>query len=185
MPRGDQTLAEFFNSVRLHDPPRVLMSDAWKSFPAWNLQPSHALSPQWGNQNKEQNFSESAYFCLFRGPHLNAARAEPSAVQLLDAAASPVWGAAKLGHLVHMSSHTFVRIGRWADAVTANVAAWRADVADAAACQSPYEPEHNTDMLVYAANMAGQVRTCLGSSVTSDDVPRLGYQTRQAHSGHF
>lgn len=52
-----------------------------------------------------------------------------------------------------------MRIGRWADAVAANVAAWRADVADAAACQSPYEPEHNTDMLVYAANMVGQVRT--------------------------
>lgn len=52
-----------------------------------------------------------------------------------------------------------MRIGRWADAVAANVAAWRTDVADAAACQSPYEPEHNTDMLVYAANMAGQVQT--------------------------
>ncbi len=76
---------------------------------------------------------------------------------MLDAEASPLWGTAKLGHLVHMPSHTFVRIGRWADAVTANVAAWHADVADAAACQSPYEPEHNTNMLVYAANMAGQV----------------------------
>ncbi|EIE23263.1 hypothetical protein COCSUDRAFT_47568 [Coccomyxa subellipsoidea C-169] len=93
-----------------------------------------------------------------RGPHLNAARAESSAARMLDAEASPLWGTAKLGHLVHMPSHTFVRIGRWADAVTANVAAWRADVADATACQSPYEPEHNTDMLIYAANMAGQYK---------------------------
>ena len=76
------------------------------------------------------------------------------------------WGAAAggpaakgpgLGHLLHMPSHTFVRIGRYHDAVAANVHAWRADVADASACQSPYEPEHNTDMLVYAANMGGEV----------------------------
>ncbi|BDA50251.1 hypothetical protein COCOBI_15-3800 [Coccomyxa sp. Obi] len=93
-----------------------------------------------------------------RGPHLNAVRAEASATVLHDEAVSPVWATKKLGHLAHMPSHTFVRIGRWADAVAANVAAWRADVADAAACQSPYEPEHNTDMLVYAANMAGQYK---------------------------
>jgi hypothetical protein len=75
-----------------------------------------------------------------------------------------VWGVG-LGHLLHMPSHTFVRIGRWHDAVTANVNAWRADEADARACQAPFEPEHNTDMLIYAANMGGEVpppppRTC-------------------------
>ena len=57
-----------------------------------------------------------------------------------------------------MPSHTFVRIGRHHDAVAANVHAWRADVADARHCQAPYEPEHNTNMLVYAANMGGEVR---------------------------
>ena len=100
-----------------------------------------------------------------RGAALSAARAEGSAAAMLAAEGGP-WGAAAggpaakgpgLGHLLHMPSHTFVRIGRYHDAVAANVHAWRADVADAAACQSPYEPEHNTDMLVYAANMGGEV----------------------------
>lgn len=107
----------------------------------------------WTKENKNQ----VVHWSVCRGPHLNAARAEQSAAVLHDEAVSQVWATKKLGHLAHMPSHTFVRIGRWADAVTANVAAWRADVADAAACQSPYEPEHNTDMLVHAANMAGQV----------------------------
>lgn len=93
---------------------------------------------------------------------MNAARAETSAVKMVGEAASPLLGAGLFGHLAHMPSHTFVRIGRWHDAVIANLAAHGADVADAEHCQSPYEPEHNTDMLVYAANMAGEVRALAG-----------------------
>ncbi len=46
---------------------------------------------------------------------------------------------------------------QWHNAVVSNVNAYNADVNDGAACMSPYEPEHNTDMLIYAANMAGEV----------------------------
>ena len=46
---------------------------------------------------------------------------------------------------------------QWHNAVVSNVNAYNSDVADGAACMSPYEPEHNTDMLIYAANMAGEV----------------------------
>ena len=45
---------------------------------------------------------------------------------------------------------------QWHNAVVSNVNAYNADVNDGAACMSPYEPEHNTDMLIYAANMAGE-----------------------------
>ena len=46
---------------------------------------------------------------------------------------------------------------QWHNAVVSNVNAYNSDVNDGAACMSPYEPEHNTDMLIYAANMAGEV----------------------------
>ena len=56
-----------------------------------------------------------------------------------------------------MPSHLFVRLGRYHDAAAANVAALAADRADSDACQQPYEPEHNAQMLIWAANMAGEV----------------------------
>jgi hypothetical protein len=50
------------------------------------------------------------------------------------------------------------RVGRWKDAVTANIRAYEADMAFTDNCMVAYGPEHNTDMLIYAANMAGLVR---------------------------
>ncbi len=82
-------------------------------------------------------------------------RAEASADRLL--AGSGPW-LQRFGHLLHMPSHLFVRLGRYADAAAANVAALAADRALSDACQAPYEPEHNAQMLVWAANMAGQAR---------------------------
>ena len=41
--------------------------------------------------------------------------------------------------------------------MTASQTAVATDTADAASCQAAYFPEHNADMLVYAANMGGQV----------------------------
>ena len=49
------------------------------------------------------------------------------------------------------------RVGRYHDAVVASVRAAEADVAMAHACLTPYAVEHNADMLIYAANMGGQV----------------------------
>ena len=46
---------------------------------------------------------------------------------------------------------------QWHNAVVSNVNAYNSDLNDGTACMSPYEPEHNTDMLIYAANMAGEV----------------------------
>ncbi len=50
------------------------------------------------------------------------------------------------------------RTGRWKDAVTANIRAYKADMELTKHCMVAYGPEHNTDMLIYAANMAGMVR---------------------------
>lgn len=60
-----------------------------------------------------------------------------------------------------MPSHIFVRLGRYHDAVVANEAAYASDVADAKNCQECYGPEHNTDMLIYAANLGGEVHWIL------------------------
>lgn len=50
-----------------------------------------------------------------------------------------------------------LRTGRWKDAVTANIRAYEADMEFTKHCMVAYGPEHNTDMLIYAANMAGMV----------------------------
>lgn len=49
------------------------------------------------------------------------------------------------------------RLGRYHDAAVSNVKAFNADLKLAQHCMEPYEPEHNTDMLIFAASMAGQV----------------------------
>ena len=52
------------------------------------------------------------------------------------------------------------RIGRYYDAAAANVKAFNADLFLAQHCMEPYEPEHNTDMLIFSATMAGEVLLC-------------------------
>lgn len=55
------------------------------------------------------------------------------------------------------SVRRYVRLGRWHDAVTSSQAAVAVDARDARLCQAAYFPEHNAQMLVYAANMGGEV----------------------------
>ncbi len=59
-------------------------------------------------------------------------------------------------HIQHMPSHTYNRVGRWGDAVRANLAAWHTDLrADADRAWAIY-PSHNLHMLLFAASMDGQ-----------------------------
>jgi tetratricopeptide (TPR) repeat protein len=59
-------------------------------------------------------------------------------------------------HINHMPSHTFNRIGRWADSVRGNTKAWHSDLkADIGEGFAIY-PEHNLHMLLFAASMDGQ-----------------------------
>lgn len=56
-----------------------------------------------------------------------------------------------------MASHTFVRLGRYHDGVMSNVRAFEADMEDSECCRRPYLPEHNLEMLIYAATSGGEV----------------------------
>jgi tetratricopeptide (TPR) repeat protein len=59
-------------------------------------------------------------------------------------------------HINHMPSHTFNRIGRWGDAVRANIMAWHSDLRSAGGGGFAIYPSHNLHMLLFAASMDGQ-----------------------------
>lgn len=62
--------------------------------------------------------------------------------------------------------------------MTANVRAYKADMEFTKHCMVAYGPEHNTDMLIYAANMAGMVCRCCPLSLQSS----LSSQQEHAHT---
>ncbi|MCG8374596.1 MAG: hypothetical protein MI700_13725 [Balneolales bacterium] len=59
-------------------------------------------------------------------------------------------------HINHMPSHTWNEIGRWGDAVTANIMAWHSDQKAAIGEGFAIYPSHNLHMLLFAASMDGQ-----------------------------
>ena len=73
------------------------------------------------------------------------------------------------GHLVHMPSHIYYRLGRWKDSMRVNVAGARADEAyikasgDRGLVRYGYYP-HNVHFLVTSAQMAGDMKTAITES---------------------
>ncbi|GBF99344.1 hypothetical protein Rsub_11756 [Raphidocelis subcapitata] len=63
------------------------------------------------------------------------------------------------GHLLHMPSHIYLRLGHYSQAVASNRRAYDLDVSRAPQCTVPYLPEHNLGVLVYAASMGGMRHT--------------------------
>lgn len=63
------------------------------------------------------------------------------------------------GHLLHMPSHTYLRVGHYKTAVECNQRAYNFDSSHSTHCIAPYLPEHNVNMLIYAASMAGMMHT--------------------------
>ena len=59
-------------------------------------------------------------------------------------------------HINHMPSHTFNRVGRWGDAVRANIQAWHSDLKAEIDEGFAIYPSHNLHMLLFAASMDGQ-----------------------------
>lgn len=59
-------------------------------------------------------------------------------------------------HMNHMPSHTWAEIGRWGDAVRANIMAWHSDQKEAVGEGFAIYPSHNLHMLAFAASMDGQ-----------------------------
>lgn len=86
-----------------------------------------------------------------------AGRGEPSADRLTG---QGPWSHSQ-GHLMHMASHTFVRLGRYHDGIQSNVRAFAADLEDVKQCREPYLPEHNLEMLIYSATLGGEVGQAL------------------------
>lgn len=71
-------------------------------------------------------------------------------------------------HINHMPSHTWNEIGRWGDAVRANIMAWHSDQKAAIGEGFAIYPSHNLHMLAFAASMDGQsgVATQAGRNYT-------------------
>jgi len=59
-------------------------------------------------------------------------------------------------HINHMPSHTYNRVGRWGDAVRANIQAWHSDLAAEDGEGFAIYPSHNLHMLLFAASFDGQ-----------------------------
>jgi tetratricopeptide (TPR) repeat protein len=59
-------------------------------------------------------------------------------------------------HINHMPSHTYNRIGRWGDAVQANLQAWHSDLKAAIGEGFAIYPSHNLHMLLFSASFDGQ-----------------------------
>lgn len=59
-------------------------------------------------------------------------------------------------HINHMPSHTWNEVGRWNDAVRANIQAWHSDQKAAIGKGFAIYPSHNLHMLLFAASMDGQ-----------------------------
>ncbi len=59
-------------------------------------------------------------------------------------------------HINHMPSHTFNRVGRWADAVRANLDAWHSDQKAEIGEGFAIYPSHNLHMLLFSASYGGQ-----------------------------
>lgn len=59
-------------------------------------------------------------------------------------------------HINHMPSHTWNEIGRWGDAVRANIMAWHSDLKASVGEGFAIYPSHNLHMLLFAGSMDGQ-----------------------------
>lgn len=59
-------------------------------------------------------------------------------------------------HINHMPSHTWNEIGRWGDAVRANIQAWHSDQKEVIGEGFAIYPSHNLHMLLFAGSMDGQ-----------------------------
>ncbi|MBX3484733.1 hypothetical protein [Phenylobacterium sp.] len=113
-------------------------------------------------------------------------RAEPAADRLLKL----MPGA---GHIVHMPSHIYYRVGRYADAAAANEVAATADERYIAACRAQgFYPAayygHNIHFLWTSAEMEGRYQAALDASrrlVKAVDAPNLARQMSVAELYNF
>jgi tetratricopeptide (TPR) repeat protein len=108
--------------------------------------------------------------------HLTELPFPESAAQSGDALAPLMPGA---GHVVHMPSHAYVRVGRYFDAAVANMKAIRADEGYISQCYSQgnyplgYYP-HNIHFLWYAATVMGDSKTAIAAAKKTSEKVAAG-----------
>lgn len=113
-------------------------------------------------------------------------RAEPAADRLLKLMPNA-------GHVVHMPSHIYYRVGRYADAAAANEAAAQVDEDYIAACKAQgFYPAgyygHNIHFLWTSAEMEGRYEAAIAASrrlVKAVDAPNLSKQMSIAELYNF
>jgi tetratricopeptide (TPR) repeat protein len=113
-------------------------------------------------------------------------RAEPAADRLLKLMPAA-------GHIVHMPSHIYYRVGRYADAASANEAAAKVDEDYISACRAQgFYPAgyygHNIHFLWTSAEMEGRYQSAIDASrrlVKAVDAPNLSKQMSIAELYNF
>ena len=88
-------------------------------------------------------------------------------------------------HINHMPSHTFNRIGRWGEAVRANIEAWHTDTRAGFGEAIAISPTHNLHMLLYAASYDGQGAIAIQASRDYSKIVRGGTQYRALTNVRF
>ena len=102
---------------------------------------------------------------------VEASREPERAEECADLLGSSIPGAS---HIRHMPSHVYMRIGRYGDGVTVNQEAWHVDQQAAHGGPPGIYPNHNLQMLFFAASMDGQ------SAVAIQAASDLGRQSRRS-----
>ena len=100
--------------------------------------------------------------------YIHAVEASKNPDRAVDAAEELITLVPGAGHLVHMPSHIFIRVGRYADAAASNQAAIEAD---RKYFKNAPEPQiyamyyaHNQHFLSFASMMAGDYETAMGAA---------------------
>ena len=73
-------------------------------------------------------------------------------------------------HIEHMPSHTWNRVGRWAEGVRANTLAWHSDQKAAIGEGFAIYPSHNLHMLLFAASNDGQGAVAMQAGKDYDEL---------------
>lgn len=73
-------------------------------------------------------------------------------------------------HIQHMPSHTWNRVGRWADGVRSNTLAWHSDQKAAIGEGFAIYPSHNLHMLLFAASNDGQGAVAMQAGKDYDEL---------------
>ena len=128
------------------------------------------LEPRRGNWSLDKPSIQTIHAVLERGlaanlahtgvchAYIHATETTPRAGQAQACADLLVTAMPGASHLNHMPSHTYNRVGRWADAVESNVLAWASDgrAAEGPGRAVSIYPAHNVHMLLFAASVDGQ-----------------------------